>query len=75
MIYLCPEEFPMTLAMSLAAVSGDVSQNRDRMSRACLATLCELGMYLAFEIETDFVRILSCLEGCLWSAKYSNHLL
>eukprot|EP00795_Rhopilema_esculentum_P004459 gene4459-20702_t len=44
MIYLCPEEFPMSLAMSLAAISADMSQNRDRMSRACLATLCELAI-------------------------------
>ena len=65
MIYLCPEEFPMTLAMSLAAVSGDVSQSRDRMSRACLATLCELGMYLVFEIETEIIQLLSCVEACL----------
>ena len=43
MAYLCPELFPMALAMGLAAVSCDSSQDRDRMSRACLATLCELG--------------------------------
>ena len=48
MIYLYAEEFPMSLAMSLAAISADFSQNRDRMSRACLATICELGLCQLF---------------------------
>ena len=48
----------MSLAMSLAAISADFSQNRDRMSRACLATLCELGMYLVFFFLLLFVAFL-----------------
>ena len=45
----------MSLAMSLAAISADFSQNRDRMSRACLATLCELGMYFLLFFFVPFV--------------------
>ena len=44
MVYLCPNAFPMSLAMALAAISNDSSQDKDRMSRACLATLCELAV-------------------------------
>ena len=44
MVYLCPHLFPMSLAMVLSSISCNISQEKDCMSRACLATLCELAI-------------------------------
>lgn len=44
MVYLCPHLFPMSLAMVLSSISCNASQEKDCMSRACLATLCELAV-------------------------------
>eukprot|EP00794_Sanderia_malayensis_P007811 gene7810-8657_t len=68
MIYLSPQNFPMTLAMSLAAISSDMSQNKDRMSRACLATLCELAVkniQLASYCSSVNVIIGNILDCCV----------
>jgi hypothetical protein len=43
MVYLCPMKFPLSIAMVLASISIDTAHDKDRLSRACLATLCELG--------------------------------
>ncbi|XP_065648769.1 rapamycin-insensitive companion of mTOR isoform X2 [Hydra vulgaris] len=43
-VYLCPESFPISLGMSLAAICCDMSTEKDHMSRPCLATLCELAV-------------------------------
>lgn len=42
--------FPTSVANSLIAVGTDGLQERDRMVRAAIAIICELGEYLA---ETD----------------------
>lgn len=42
--------FPTSIANSLIAVGTDGLQERDRMVRAAIAIVCELGQYL------DFVR-------------------
>ena len=46
MVYICPKKFPLSVAMALAAISVDTAHEKDRLSRACLATLCELGIYV-----------------------------
>ena len=40
--------FPSSVANSLIAVGTDGLQERDRMVRAAIAIVCELGEYLAF---------------------------
>ena len=46
MVYLCPHLFPMSLAMVLSSISSNVSSSeKDCMSAACLATLCELAIH------------------------------
>lgn len=49
-------KFPLSIAMSLTSISCDTriaTQDKDRLSRACLATLCELGksaqLYMSVE--------------------------
>ena len=54
MVYICPKKFPLSVAMALAAISVDTAHEKDRLSRACLATLCELGMYLSISVNMDF---------------------
>eukprot|EP00111_Clytia_hemisphaerica_P003838 TCONS_00011021-protein len=44
MVYMCPRKFPLSVAMVLAAISVDSAHDKDRLSRACLATLCELAV-------------------------------
>ncbi|XP_077980982.1 rapamycin-insensitive companion of mTOR-like [Glandiceps talaboti] len=43
-ITVCPSAFPQSLAKSLIAVGNDGGQERDRLLRACMETLCELAI-------------------------------
>jgi hypothetical protein len=42
-VAVCPHLFPMSFAQCLVAIAADKSQEQDRLGRACLATMCELG--------------------------------
>lgn len=44
-VAICPHLFPMSFAQCLVAIAADRSQEQDRLGRACLATICELGKY------------------------------
>lgn len=50
--------FPTSIANSLIAVGTDGLQERDRMVRAAIAIVCELGQYLAFVRSPKEVVIL-----------------
>ena len=41
---LCPEKFPSSLVKVMVTIANDGVQERDKMVRTCLATICELGM-------------------------------
>ena len=43
MIAVSPELFPMSMAAALVSVGNDEGDDADRLRRACVATLCELG--------------------------------
>ena len=43
-IAVCPHLCPMSLAASLVSIGMTESDDADRLHRACIATLCELGM-------------------------------
>ncbi|XP_033125633.1 rapamycin-insensitive companion of mTOR-like [Anneissia japonica] len=43
-IAVAPELFPQSIANVLVAIANDGESERDRMQRACLATLCELAI-------------------------------
>lgn len=44
--------FPSSVANSLIAVGNDGLQERDRMVRACIAIICELGQ--------NFLEVMKC---------------
>lgn len=51
--------FPTSIANSLIAVGTDGLQERDRMVRAAIAIVCELGKHLVFsEEDTNHLRSL-----------------
>lgn len=59
--------FPTSIANSLIAVGTDGLQERDRMVRAAIAIVCELGEHLVFsEEETNHLRSL------LWLTAFSS---
>jgi len=51
MITINAQLFPSSVTNSLIAVGNDGLQERDRMVRACIAIICELG-----EILVGFVK-------------------
>lgn len=52
--------FPSSITNSLIAVGNDGLQERDRMVRACIAIVCELGGWHAY-----------ALSACCWGFFYS----
>lgn len=43
---LCPENFPSSLLMVMVAIANDGSKEHDKLVKACLASICELGEFL-----------------------------
>lgn len=42
-VAMCPGRCPISLAAALVSTGSDDRDESDRLKRACLATLCELG--------------------------------
>ena len=42
---LLPHQFPTVMLHSLVAIVNDGMKESDKMTRICLATLCELGLF------------------------------
>ena len=45
-IAVCPRLCPMSLAAALVSIGNDNGKEPDRLRRACVETLCELGKNL-----------------------------
>ncbi|KAK3755311.1 hypothetical protein QZH41_014619, partial [Actinostola sp. cb2023] len=56
-VAMCPKACPMSLAASLVSTGSDDRDEQDRLKRACLATLCELGRPKEAEFLLLFVAI------------------
>ncbi len=60
-VAVCPHLFPMSFAHCLVAIAADKSQEQDRLGRACLATMCELGWYVSLCCGNSRHHILTLL--------------
>lgn len=60
MIAVSPELFPMSMAAALVSVGNDEGDDADRLRRACVATLCELGM-IQLVISCTLKERLNCI--------------
>jgi rapamycin-insensitive companion of mTOR len=60
-LMLSPSNFHIALGRSLVSLANGVVEERDRMLRICLATLCELGMSVARGKPSD---LNTSLQGC-----------
>jgi hypothetical protein len=47
---LYPELFPSSLLMVMVAIANDGSKEHDKLVKACLASICELGTFLSLDI-------------------------
>lgn len=61
MIAVSPELFPMSMAAALVSVGNDEGDDADRLRRACVATLCELGMIQL--VSCTLKERLNCILG------------
>ena len=55
----------MSMAAALVSVGNDEGDDADRLRRACVATLCELGM----------IQLVSCNLNCILGLNFFSFVL